>query len=193
MNILYIHGFQSSGNSNTVKKIAQFLDDELHSPDIPSSPKEAILFLNDYMKNNQIDIVIGTSLGGLYAMQLNKPKIIINPALKFSKLPGKYLYLNKRENNETEFYFDSDDIQYVMDMINPHTYDPEYIGLSYVIIGKYDELINFNEIDLDYYFTYYDSIQYVDMGHRLSEEVIENVLIKTIAKVKKNIETIKNI
>lgn len=43
MNIIYLHGLSSSGQSNTAKKLRELLpDDNVVTPDIPVSPIEAL-------------------------------------------------------------------------------------------------------------------------------------------------------
>jgi hypothetical protein len=46
MNIIYLHGLSSSGQSNTAKKLRELLpDDNVVTPDIPVSPIEALQLL----------------------------------------------------------------------------------------------------------------------------------------------------
>lgn len=46
MNIIYLHGLASSGQSNTAKKLRELLpDDNVVTPDIPVCPIEALQLL----------------------------------------------------------------------------------------------------------------------------------------------------
>lgn len=83
--VLYIYGYNSSSNSNTFK----WLKEHLSNTDIYSisydqeNPSDSIDKLCDYILENTIDIIIGSSLGGWYAMHLatrfSLPCILINP------------------------------------------------------------------------------------------------------------------
>lgn len=88
--IIYLHGFNSSGNSAK----GQFLKDNL--PGIPvltptyhHDPEIAIAFLEQLMRQNlresQHLMLVGSSLGGFYAQylahQFNSKAVLINPAL----------------------------------------------------------------------------------------------------------------
>lgn len=92
-NILYIYGYGSSPNSNTYN----WLKDELEIYDEnvvcywynQHNPEEAILELTKIVKENNIDLIVGSSLGGWFSMHVasrtSKPCILINP------LTDKYL------------------------------------------------------------------------------------------------------
>jgi len=88
--IIYLHGFNSTGNSAK----GQFLKD--HLPDIPvltptyhHDPETAIAFLEQLVRGNLQQnkplMLVGSSLGGYYtqylAHQFNLKAVLINPAL----------------------------------------------------------------------------------------------------------------
>ena len=100
MNILYVHGLGSSGNSETAVKLENiFIQHKVFHPDIPLDPNEAILFIKDFVLTNNINVIIGTSLGSFYSKFVDGPfKILINPALPgdiMQFIPGKYKYYSK--------------------------------------------------------------------------------------------------
>ena len=79
MNILYIHGLSSSGNSGTAKRLRELLpNDPIFSPDLPINPYEAINMLQELCKAEKIDIAIGTSMGGMFAQKLRGYKKLRN-------------------------------------------------------------------------------------------------------------------
>ena len=86
--IVYLHGYGSSSQSNTVKYLAHNMPGyNVIAPDIPVDPKEALPFLKDYCRTHHADLVIGTSMGGMYAMQMTGyDRICVNPALHMSQL-----------------------------------------------------------------------------------------------------------
>ena len=69
MNILYLHGYGSSGQSSTVEYLKKSLPDYYHieAPDIPVDPAEALPFLKHLCDDEHFDIIIGTSMGAQYA------------------------------------------------------------------------------------------------------------------------------
>ena len=85
MNILYIHGFKSSGNARKAQILKKKFENVI-SPNVPISPKEAIIFLEKVIKKNNIALIIGSSLGGFYAFTLFKKfgvkTLLINPSLQ---------------------------------------------------------------------------------------------------------------
>ncbi len=82
--ILYVHGFGSSGQSGTVMRIREVLPSaEVIAPDLPISPQEAIDMLRNLCSIERPDLIIGTSMGGMYAEMLyGYDRILVNPALQ---------------------------------------------------------------------------------------------------------------
>ena len=65
--IMYVHGFASSGASGTVGRIRLLLPQAtVIAPDLPVDPFAAIALLKDLCAKEQPDLIIGTSMGGMY-------------------------------------------------------------------------------------------------------------------------------
>lgn len=81
--ILHLHGIGSAGGGTTASVLKKlFSDSEVISPDIPVRPLEAFAFISRLVAENEFDFVVGTSLGGFYAMLIKGiPKFLINPAM----------------------------------------------------------------------------------------------------------------
>ncbi|MCI6642256.1 MULTISPECIES: YqiA/YcfP family alpha/beta fold hydrolase [Campylobacter] len=85
--VLIIHGFNSSGNGTTATNLKSVLNSFGITKIIAQSfnllnYNETISKINELSKN--VDIIIGHSLGGYYAMSLERPenfKILINPCI----------------------------------------------------------------------------------------------------------------
>ncbi len=111
MKILYLHGFGSSGQSGTVKHIREMLPEaEVVAPDLPIHPHEAMELLHQVCEKENPDIIIGTSMGGMYAEQLRGyDRIIVNPALMMgdtiarTHMLGKITFQNPRLDGVQEF------------------------------------------------------------------------------------------
>ena len=84
MKILYIHGYGGHENGSTSQMIKAISpEDSVIAPTYSYwSPNLAIKQINDYIDQYNPDMVIATSLGGFYVLQLDcgVPRIIINPA-----------------------------------------------------------------------------------------------------------------
>ena len=89
--IIYLHGFGSSGQSGTVKHLRKKLPNyNVLAPDIPVNPSEALPFLKKFCEENCPNLIIGTSMGAMYAMQMyNYMSLCVNPALRMSELTDK--------------------------------------------------------------------------------------------------------
>ena len=81
--ILYVHGFASSGASGTVGRIRLLLPQAtVIAPDLPVDPHEALSLLKDLCVREKPDLIVGTSMGGMYTEQLSGfDRICVNPAL----------------------------------------------------------------------------------------------------------------
>lgn len=109
--IMYIHGFGSSAQSGTVKLIRETLPNaEVIAYDMPLHPAEAISLLHDKCDSEHPDLIIGTSMGGMYAEQMyGIDRICVNPAfqmfdtMKEHGMTGKQQWQNPRADGEKEF------------------------------------------------------------------------------------------
>lgn len=97
INILYLHGFASSGNSITAKEIQDCLPDcRVISPDLPIHPSEGLELIHKIVEEQEIDMVIGTSMGGYFVAQVsNTMKILVNPSFHATHMMRNRLGENK--------------------------------------------------------------------------------------------------
>lgn len=81
--ILYIHGFASCGDSNKSRLLTQHFEKVL-SPNVPVDPDKAISFLQKLIIDNEVTLIIGSSLGGFYAAYFAEKfqikTVLINPS-----------------------------------------------------------------------------------------------------------------
>lgn len=112
--ILYVHGFGSSAQSGTVSRIRQtFPETQVIAYDLPIHPEEAMALLREKCAADHPDLIIGTSMGGMYAEMLyGYDRILINPAFQIADtmhehgLTGKQQFFSPREDGVQEFYVD---------------------------------------------------------------------------------------
>lgn len=109
--IMYVHGFGSSAQSGTVKRMVDVLPNcNVVAEDIPLEPHEGIAMLKAMAEREQPDLIIGTSMGGMYAEQLKGfDRILINPAFELADtmgahgMIGKQTFQNPRKDGVQEF------------------------------------------------------------------------------------------
>lgn len=109
--ILYVHGFGSSGQSGTVTRLREMLPETtVTAPDLPVHPEEAMALLRRTCDEERPDLIIGTSMGGMYSEMLyGYDRILVNPALQMGDtmqkhgMTGKQTFLNPRRDGVQEF------------------------------------------------------------------------------------------
>ena len=112
--VLYCHGFASSGQSGTVARLREVMpQSKVIAPDLPIHPQEAISMLKNICQQEQPSLIIGTSMGGMYAEQLRGfDRICVNPAMEMGEtmkahsMTGTQQFQNPRLDGVQEFYVD---------------------------------------------------------------------------------------
>lgn len=110
-NILYVHGFGSSGQSGTVTRIREVLPQAtVIAPDLPIHPEEAMALLHKVCEQEHPDLIIGTSMGGMYAEMLyGYDRVLVNPALQMGDtmkehgMTGAQHFSNPRQDGVQDF------------------------------------------------------------------------------------------
>ncbi|MDH6312607.1 putative esterase YcpF (UPF0227 family) [Parabacteroides sp. PFB2-10] len=182
--MIYIHGLSSSGNSQTVKTLRTLLPQcQVIAPDLPIDPQEALELLVSLCEKEKPNLIVGTSMGGLFAQQLHGfKKILVNPAFHVSETMRKRLginpFLNKREDGSTEYEITEELCDAYLEMEQQQfdkitDYDKAF---TWALFSKEDHLVNC----LEEYRIYYNQFQLFDGEHRLSQSNIEEVLIPLI-------------
>ncbi len=109
--IMYVHGFASSGQSGTVTRIREvFPNATVIAPDLPIRPQEAMDLLRQVCETEKPDLIIGTSMGGMYAEMLyGYDRILVNPALQMGDtmkdhgMIGAQHFQNPRQDGVQDF------------------------------------------------------------------------------------------
>lgn len=177
--IVYLHGFGSSGQSGTVKHLRKiFPIYGVFAPDIPVNPAEALPFLKDYCEECKPDVIIGTSMGAMYAMQMYQyNRICVNPALRMSELtdilkPGIFKYFQPTQSGETHFTVTEDTIQQFRDM-EAHMFDGVNSSnrlFCWGFFGDEDTTVNYRE-EFEKYFA--PNIKTFHGRHRMSNKILD--------------------
>ena len=189
MKIIYFHGFASSGASGTVQNLRLILpDDEIIAPASPVDPAEALPFLRELCASEQPDLVIGTSMGGMYAQQMHGfRKICVNPAFNMSTMSkvlktGEHPFLNGRKDNQKTFRITREIIQHFNQMERQQFKGITDFDLAntYGLFGIHDDLVN----TYDLFRRHYPNAERFDGEHRLNEQVLKKVIIPLIEKIR---------
>jgi predicted esterase YcpF (UPF0227 family) len=141
-NLIYIHGFGSCGVGEKSKKIKNFFDFQTLTPNLPPSPKEAINVLDSIITPDSI--LIGSSLGGYYAMYLAEKyaliAILINPSLKPYKTLKPYIGLQYRFCDNKPFYWKKEYLKELKTFkVKPKR------GKYLVLLQSKDEVLNYKK------------------------------------------------
>ena len=186
--LIYFHGFGSSGVGSTVRTLRELLPDwTVLAPDIPVDPAEALPFLKEFCKNEKPDVIVGTSMGGMYAQQMyGFRRICVNPAFDISQhkdilKEGIFEFFNPRMDGEKTFTITPEIIQNFTEM-EMHQFDDitdEDRENIYGLFADNDTTVNCEDI----FRQHYKNVGHFHGEHRLNRQVIEEVLVPLIKEL----------
>ncbi len=191
MKLIYFHGFASSGASGTVELLRKELPSAtIIAPDIPVEPDEALPMLQALVEEEQPDIIVGTSMGGMYCQQMHGYlRICVNPAFQMSSLSkvlrtGKYKFLNGRKDRQKEFVVTKDTIR-SFNQMERKQFDgitSEDRELCYGLFGINDTTVN----PINAYNTFlkhYKHAERFDGGHQLNDRAIHHAVFPLMRRL----------
>ena len=204
--LLYFHGFGSSGEGSTVKTLREMLPDWIVlAPDIPVDPEVALPFLRELSTNLRPEVIVGTSMGGMYAAMmsqmtchhivLNKnygqehgvfKRVCINPALDLPQHKdilheGTFEFLNPRRNGDTTFTITPEIISHFKEM-EAHQFDSitdDDKENVYGLFADNDTTVNCEDI----FRQHYKNVIHFHGEHRLNQQIIEEVLVPLVKEI----------
>ena len=186
MKIIYFHGFASSGATGTAESLRRMLPEvQVISPDIPVDPSKALPYLRSLCEQEQPDLIIGTSMGAMYAQQMfGFRKILVNPAFNMSTLSkvfktGEHKFLNGRKDNQKTFKITKEIIQKqnMMERQQFKGITPFDRENTYGLFGIHDTTVNC----YDLFKKYYMNAQRFDGEHHLNEKALR-IAVLPLAK-----------
>lgn len=191
MKILYFHGFASSGASGTVELLRKtFPSGTVVAPDIPVDPQEALPMLRQLVEDEAPDVIIGTSMGGMYAQQMHgRLRVCVNPSFRISTMSkvvrtGTHKWLNGRKDGEKEFRVTADTLKHFNQMEREQFkgITPDDRELCYGLFGINDEYVN--PVNAYNTFTkYYVHAQRFEGGHQLNDKVLHKTLLPLLRQL----------
>lgn len=192
MKVVYFHGFGSSHASGTVEMLRRELaNDEVVAPDIPVDPVDALPYLKELCEKEQPDLIVGTSMGGMYAQQMRGfRRILVNPAFTMSTMSktlrtGEYQFFSGRYDGAKTFRITKDIIQHHNQMERQQFkgITPEEKEMCWCLVGLRDTSVtNAESLFKKNYLV--DHVIRFDGEHQLNDKVIKKVLVPLIEKLR---------
>lgn len=191
--LLYLHGFASSGASGTVSLLRHAYWEKrttnkviVLAPDIPIDPVEALPMLRALVAKEQPALIVGTSMGGMYAQQLRGfERICVNPSFGISRLysrfsVGRHKWLNPRQNGELTFQITKEVIAHFREMEEHQFDDLDEVDQLFChgLFGDSDEFA----VDARPIFEqhYPGMSQLFEGGHQMNADLVHKVLFPFI-------------
>lgn len=187
---MYVHGFASSGSSGTVMSLRRHLINcEVIAPDLPVDPFEALELLRAMVQNESPEIIIGTSMGGMYVQQLRGvPRIVVNPSFEMSRSllfgkMGRNKYMSKRKDGATEFRIDKNVVERfkLMEKTQFDGIDEQDKRLVVGLFGDKDPIVHFQPLMAELYGE--ERCRWFSGEHRLNDEVVKKVLLPLLREM----------
>lgn len=192
MKIIYFHGFGSSHASGTVEILRKVLpDDEIVAPDIPIDPVEALPYLKSFCLEQQPDLIIGTSMGGMYAQQMRDFKrVLVNPAFNMSTMSkglktGEHKFYSGRYDGAKTFKITKDIIQHHNQMERQQFKEltAEQKETCWCLVGLHDTTVT--NAEAVYKKNYLAShVKRFDGEHQLNDKVIKKEILPLVEQIR---------
>lgn len=177
MELIYIHGFASAGGGDKYGALKRrFPNHKISSPTFPVAPDKAAEELKRLGSNSALRL-IGTSLGGFYAMYVHAlfglPALIINPVTNPSELMTDVLGKNTNYKTGETFEWTREDLAELAKMEEEINAAKDWKNCR-VLISEHDELIDHSVTKA--YFDGLAALHTFDDDHRFSkfEEALED-------------------
>ena len=185
--LVYVHGFASSGSSGTVMALRRHMPAwRVIAPDLPIDPFEALELVRGIVEEENPDIVVGTSMGGMYVQQLwGVPRVVVNPSFEMSRSllfgkMGRNRYTSKRKDGVAEFRIDKTVVERFK-LMEKNQFDGVTEDERLFIVGLFgdkDPVVNFRPLMAQLYGE--ECCRLFDGEHRLNDEVVKKVLLPLV-------------
>ena len=148
MNIIYLHGFQSSTLSIKGQFIQAFCQNQhhVHLPDLNMPPEQVLAHVSEMIECLDQVVLIGSSLGGFYATQLVAkhavPAVLINPAMRPWQLFHDLFGAELPYGVNAQWTLDQTQLDQLEQMAVPFVQDADKI---LVLLQQDDEVLDYRE------------------------------------------------
>lgn len=192
MQVVYLHGLSSSGQSTTAQRLRRTLSKyDVISPDIPVQPELAMTELKRLASTLKPDaIIVGTSMGGMFAQLFRGfRRILINPSFHTSrhlrdKIGQRLPFHNPRLDGLKDFEV-TEKLVKKYEKLEARQFDPKFgiIGKNadspdqvHAFFGTKDDVVNCK----DEYLTHYTAATDFEGGHRLDPNTTITLIVPLI-------------
>ena len=188
--MMYVHGFGSSGSSGTVMALRHHLPHwQVIAPDLPVDPFEALELLRSIVEREKPEIVVGTSMGGMYTQQLwGVPRVVVNPSFEMSRSllfgkMGRNKYTSKRQDGATEFRIDKAVVERfkLMEKEQFAGINEEEKQLVIGLFGDKDPVVHFQPLMASLYGE--ERCRWFSGEHRLNDKIVKNTLLPLLQEL----------
>lgn len=182
-NILYIWGYNSSPQSNTITWLKNAIGNDYNIVSdyyAQYNPKDALYDIENLIRQYRPALIIGSSLGGYLTLELNTriPKLLINPCIH----PEETLPTLK--NDEGENIVPEHIIENYKNYAKTHKVFRNAIKQrTFSVLATYDEVLG--DKHYDSIKTYCNITKFSEQGHHNTEESINNVVVPLILDILK--------
>lgn len=148
MNIIYLHGFQSSTLSIKGQYIQAFCQNQhhVHLPDLNMPPQQVLAHVSEMIECLDQVVLIGSSLGGFYATQLVAkhavPAVLINPTMRPWQLFHDLFGAELPYVVNAQWTLDQTQLDQLEQMAVPFVQDADKI---LVLLQQDDEVLDYRE------------------------------------------------
>jgi len=185
--IINLHGFNSTGDSDKTAALRRHFN--VVSPTLSVEPFEAIKQIQEIMYGSTEKVmVLGTSLGGFYALctcaSYDFAAVLINPSLRPHETLKPRVGMNTNFKTGLVYEFKQEYLEQLEFLYNQFKNSEIYSILLNFYLSKHDELLDHSVIPT--LFPYAKTIKFYDDNHRFEkfEEIIPE--IKTLYEYYKN-------
>jgi len=190
---MYVHGFGSSGQSGTVSRLRTvFPNAKVVAPDLPVHPAEAQALLKKLCAEEKPQLILGTSMGGMYTEQLyGFDRICMNPALCIADtmqahgMTGIQQFQNPRQDGVQEFYVDKAMVKEYREVseqrfsglasLSPKGQEEERQRV-FGLFGDKDDVVD----TFDLFRSYYPNAAHFHGGHRMDDKSFMHAVVPVI-------------
>lgn len=184
--IMYVHGFMSAGSTHTAQILRDILPEAtVIAPDLPIHPAEAMDLLHSLADSEHPDLIIGTSMGGMYTEMLyGYDRICVNPAFEMgttilkNNMLGKQTYQNPRQDGVQDVIV-TKALQKEYEEITTHCFshvDAAEQSRVYGLFGDADPVVHTFDMFRDHY---PQAIRFHG-EHRLNDKIVFHYLMPVI-------------
>ena len=190
---IYVHGLASGAAGGSCGALSElFPKFAWMATDFGEDLRANVEKLNQMVVEYNPQLLVGTSMGGMFTQQLwGVPRIIVNPSFEMSRSllfgkMGRNKYMSKRQDGATEFRIDKAVVERfkLMEKSQFNGVNDAEKELVTALFGDKDPVVNFYPLVAELYGT--ERCIHFNGEHRLNDEVVKKVLIPIINKYVKD-------